>query len=122
MPLPPKLAREIAGLESKPEITEEGGVINLVFRQFPIPAGYNQPHADVLVRIPLAYPDAGPDMFWTSPQLSRQDGRPPQSAEVMESYIGQQWRRFSWHLIWKPNTDTLDSYIHFVRRGLERAC
>lgn len=121
MAFPPKLVKEIEQLESKPEIREDGGVINLVFRNYPIPAGYSRTTADLLVRIPLSYPDAGPDMFWTNPDLRLANGAPPQSADVLEPYMGQEWRRFSWHTAWKPNTDNLHSYMHFVRRRLEQA-
>ncbi len=122
MALPPRLVKEIEQLELKPEITEDGSVINLVFRKFPIPPGYNSPAADLLVRIPLSYPDAGPDMFWTDPDLTLANGAVPQFGHVLETYMGQQWRRFSWHTTWKPNTDNLHGYMHFVRRRLEQAC
>jgi hypothetical protein len=122
MALPPRLVKEIEQLELKLEVREDGGVINLVFKDFPIPHGYNCSVADLLVRIPLSYPDAGPDMFWTNPQLTLANGTAPQAANQVESYMGQQWRRFSWHIIWKPNTDNLQNYVHFVRRRLEQAC
>src|SRR5207245_8351433 len=67
MALPPRLAKEIEQLDLKPEITEDGGVVSLIFRSFPLPHGYNRSTADLLVRVPLSYPDAGPDMFWTPP-------------------------------------------------------
>jgi Prokaryotic E2 family E len=121
MALPPKLVKEIEQLELKPEITEDGGVINLVFRNYPIPPGYNSSAADLLVRVPLSYPDAGPDMFWTSPPLSLTSGAPPQAATAMEIYFNRQWQRFSWHTNWKPNTDNLHGYMHFIRRRLEQA-
>jgi len=120
MALPPRLAKEIAELQLHPDVTEDGGVINLVFRSFHIPMGYSRPVADLLLRIPLAYPDAGPDMFWTSPDLVLANGSAPQGGEPLETYIGQQWRRFSWHSTWRPNIDNLQLYLYFVRRRLER--
>jgi hypothetical protein len=122
MALPPRLVKEIAQLDLRPEITEEGGVVNLLFRDFPIPDGYNRPAANLLVRIPLAYPDAGPDMFWTTPELMLANGAAPQCGDSIETHMGQQWRRFSWHTTWRPNVDNLHGYMHFVRRRLERAC
>ena len=122
MALPPKLVKEIEQLERKPEITEDGGVINLVFRDYSVPSGYNSPATDLLVRIPLSYPDAGPDMFWTSPSLTLASGAAPKAAESMETYINHQWRRFSWHTNWRPTTDNLHGYLHFIRWRLERAC
>lgn len=122
MALPPKLAREIQQLELKPEISEEGSAINLVFPNYPIPPGYNCFATDLLIRVPLAYPDAGPDMFWTNPALLLANGSMPQCGELIEIHIGKPWRRFSWHSSWRPNTDNLHGYLHFVRHRLERAC
>lgn len=77
MALLPRLAKEIEQLELKPEVREDASFINLVFRDYPIPPGYNRSTADLLIRIPLSYPDAGPDMFWTSPALTLADGATP---------------------------------------------
>jgi len=60
-------------------------------------------------------------MFWTSPALTLANGVAPQNGDLIEMHMGQRWRRFSWHTIWKPTVDNLQSYIHFVRRRLEQA-
>ena len=122
MAIPTRLVKELEQLESKPEIIEGDGVVNLVFRDYPIPPGYNRVHADLLVRIPLAYPDAGPDMFWTSPELTLANGAAPQNGDQMETFLGRQWRRFSWHTTWIPNSSSLYAFVHFIIRRLERAC
>jgi len=121
MAVPPRLAKEIEQLEVRPDVIEDGGVINLLFKDFPIPAGYNRSAADLLVRVPLAYPDAGPDMFWTAPELTLPNGSAPQCGDSIEMHMGRRWRRFSWHATWRPNIDNLHGYVHFVRRRLERA-
>lgn len=122
MSLPIRLVKELEQLELKPEITEGEGFINLIFRGYPIPPGYNRANADLLVRIPLSYPDSGPDMFWTRPELTLVNGAAPQSGDQMQVLLGRQWRRFSWHTVWTPNISNLYSYIHFIERRLERAC
>ncbi len=122
MAIPTKLAKELEQLELKPEVTEAEGVINLVFRDYPIPQGYNRANTDLLVRIPLSYPDSGPDMFWTSPELTLANGAAPQCGDQMQEFLGRRWRRFSWHTMWKPNISNLYGYIHFITRRLERAC
>jgi hypothetical protein len=122
MPLPPRLTKEIEQLESRPTVVEDGGAINLVFRSYPIPPGYNSMRTDLLVRVPLAYPDAGPDMFWTSPSLTLMGGAEPRNGNSIEVYIGERWRRFSWHTVWKPTVDNIHGYMHFIRRRLEQAC
>jgi hypothetical protein len=122
MALPPKLASEIEQLDLRPEVREDGGFINLIFKDFPIPPGYNRSTADLLVRMPMAYPDAGPDMFWTIPELTLRNGAAPQAGEQLEMHVGRQWRRFSWHMAWKPNAVNLRGFMDFIRSRLERAC
>ena len=121
MPLPPRLEKETAELRQgfEMEVIEESDIINLVLRSFPFGDGYNRPVADLLLRIPRTYPDSGPDMFWTIPELTLASGSAPQSAESMENYIGKQWRRFSWHKsAWNPAIDNLHGYLEFIRRRL----
>lgn len=56
---------------------EDEGKRFLVFLGFKLQEGqYDVPDCDVLVVIPLNYPQAGNDMFWTYPRLHRSDGRP----------------------------------------------
>ena len=117
--LPPRLALELEELDPSlgPEVTEEGGFVNLVFLNFATSSHYNSATTTVLVRVPLPYPDAGLDMFWTDPALLLSDGSIPKSADPTETYIGRQWRRFSWHHNgWNPAIHNLTSYIEFIRR------
>ena len=119
MALPPRLERELEELRTsrRPEILEDAEVVNLLFRDFPTGEGFNLPACDLLIRIPRSYPDAGPDMFWTTPELTLKDGRIPQSAESIEVYVGKQWRRFSWHRrSWHSSSDNIHGYLEFVRR------
>lgn len=123
MGLPPKLAREIGELKDlfMIEVQEDPSFVNLIFKSFPVGPGFNATSADLLIRIPLSYPDAGPDMFWTDPVLTLDNGCIPQAADSIETYIGRQWRRFSWHHNrWNSLTDNLHSYIEFVRNRLKQ--
>jgi hypothetical protein len=117
--LPPRLSSELENIskEYKIEVVEEADFINLIFQQFPASAHFNHPTTTMLLRIPRAYPDAGPDMFWTDIDLKLADGNIPKQSDSLETYMGRQWRRFSWHHNrWNPNVDNLHSYIDFVRR------
>jgi hypothetical protein len=123
MALPPKLARELTELEAsaKIEVVEEQDLISLIFKDFPLGPGFNMACCDVLIRIPRSYPDAGPDMFWTVPELTFDDSRIPQGAESVEDHVGKRWRRFSWHRRnWNSVTDNLHGYLEFVRRRLRQ--
>lgn len=76
---------------------------------------------DVLLRVQHAYPHAAPDMFWVRPHLRLPSGGMPGAAEVLESFQGASWQRFSWHLAqpWRPIAHTLaETYMGFVLRRL----
>ncbi|HKJ34262.1 MAG TPA: E2/UBC family protein, partial [Balneolales bacterium] len=57
------------------EIEEEEQKRTLILYDYPLPNGiYNEESCDVLVKIPQRYNQAGIDMFWTYPHLTRVDG------------------------------------------------
>ena len=123
MPLPPKLNRELDELKSTfvVQVREEADIINFVFSDFQLGDGFNRRTSDLLIRIPRSYPDAGPDMFWTVPEVLLATGQAPQCAEVLEVHLGRQWRRFSWHKkSWNSVSDNIHSYIEFVYRRLRQ--
>jgi hypothetical protein len=78
--------------------------------------------ADILLRIQKLYPHAAPDMFWMRPYVKLVNGGLPQAADQRESYHGQLWQRFSWHLKsgWTPIQDTLDTFVSFVDLRLQK--
>jgi hypothetical protein len=122
MPLPPRLERELAELRvSHPiEISEDANVVYVSISEFPLGEGYTKKTSTLLLQIPRSYPDAGPDMFWVEHDITLDTGVVPQAAESIESYLGQTWRRFSWHRQggWNPTVDNLHGYVEFIRRRL----
>lgn len=106
------------------EETSDGGMLCIVIKGFRLPAGYDPPVTDLLLRLPVGYPDAAPDMFWCNPPVRLgANGSFPQAADLMEQYLGGTWQRFSRHLapgVWRPGTDCLESYLSLIRRDLER--
>ena len=121
MSLPPRLAKELEDLRGDYtiEVIEDPDLINLLFKGFGLGEGFSVSSCDLLIRVPRSYPDAGPDMFWTNPEVTLTNGQPPQSAEQFEDYVGRRWRRFSWHRqTWNPQIDDMVAYIEFVRRRL----
>lgn len=120
MALPPRLEKELEELLESHQIeVEEGPCINLIFQAFPLGEGFSKSSSDLLLRIPLPYPDAGPDMFWLDMSVTLANGAIPQAAEQIETYNGRSWRRFSWHrAAWNPLIDNIHGYLEFVRRRL----
>jgi Prokaryotic E2 family E len=104
------------------DLVECEGMINLVLHGWPIPPTMNKAKSDILLRIPLGYPGAKPDMFWTDEDLKLRDGNVPRSAEAIETIAGRHWRRFSWHTQnWNPGVDNLQVYMEFVSVRLGKA-
>lgn len=112
-----------SGLDFEPAVVESG-MTCIVFPSWPLPAGLNQPSADLLVRLPGGYPDAAPDMWWFSPAITAVDGRIIQATEYSEAYVGRTWQRWSRHLNpgqWQSGIDGLENYLALIRDETERA-
>lgn len=103
-------------------LREEGGIAKLLIPNFTLPDGYSQPHSDLLVLVPISYPNGKPDMFWVDETVLLANGQVPHKANVIEMHLDRRWRRFSWHLgKWNPGCDNLDTYLAFVEHGLLKA-
>lgn len=94
------------------------GFVNVVLADFPTP-GLDRSKADLLLRLPIGFPDATPDMFWVSPVLTAKGAAIP-GAEVIENHVGRAWQRWSRHIggQWRPGVDNLETYLAYVRRAL----
>jgi Prokaryotic E2 family E len=117
--LPPRLDKELEELSKhyQIEVVEDADFVSLVFSEFPTGPLFRPLATTLLLRIPRSYPDAGPDMFWTSADLTLADSTVPTAGESIETYVGRSWRRFSWHHNrWNGNTDNIATYLIFVRR------
>ncbi len=113
-------------LESKGfdfEAVVEANIICLVIKKFALPPGYEPARADLLLRLPLQFPDVPPDMFWMDPPVRYADGVVPPATELLEDYVGRQWQRWSRHFgvsAWRPGVDDLRSYLQLIRATLVR--
>jgi hypothetical protein len=116
--LPAQLMTEVEVMKTEGHslaLHEEGGTALVVLENYPVPQGYNKPTTQLLLKVPLSYPNGQPDMFWTDDDFALANGSAPQSAEVFETYLGKRWRRFSWHPQgWNPATCNLKTYVEFV--------
>ncbi|GAB2731711.1 E2/UBC family protein [Nocardioides pakistanensis] len=97
------------------------GFVNVVLANFPTP-GLDPCHVDLLLRLPIGFPDATPDMFWVSPALTAKGAAIP-GTELTENYLGRSWQRWSRHIggQWRPGVDNLETYLAYVRRALAMA-
>ena len=106
------------------EVTQAGGMIALVIKDWPLPEGYEPRAVELLIRLPPGFPDAPPDMYWCNPPVRLAgSGAYPQAADLFEQHLDQQWQRFSRHLppgAWQPGRDSLESYLALIRTELAR--
>lgn len=97
------------------------GFVHVVLTDFPAP-GLDPRHVDLLLRLPIGFPDATPDMFWVSPALTAKGAAIP-GTEQTETYLGRSWQRWSRHIggQWRSGADNLETYLAYVRRALAMA-
>jgi hypothetical protein len=96
---------------------EAGGWLFLVISGYELPAGFHPNRVDLLLKLPPAFPDAAPDMFWVYPAVTAPSGCVPRASSI-EPLLGKEWQRFSWHLAptaWKPGSSTLKDYLRCVQ-------
>jgi Prokaryotic E2 family E len=94
----------------------------LVVPNYQLPAGFLPRTIQLLIKLPPLFPDAAPDMFWVSPNVRLDAGAAPQGTS-MESLMGTNWQRFSWHLqpgAWRAGISTLRDYMRCVRARFEK--
>jgi hypothetical protein len=117
---------EIAYLRSRGlrfEAKLEGSMISLVIFGVELPAGYQPQTVDLLLRLPVQFPQVPPDMFWTDPVVTYDGGGVPSATELRETHMGRSWQRWSRHFgmsNWRPGIDDLRSYMTLIRSTLER--
>lgn len=103
------------------DVIEADGWANTIFHGYAVPPGYTKNATELLLRIPMAYRNARPDMFWTDEDLTLKGGQIPRNADVIEDILGKRWRRFSWHpQNWNPGSDNLRTYLEFVNNRLTK--
>ena len=123
MSLPDVDIAYLSGLGVEPRVEVEAGMTCVVLRDWPLPAGFNRCTVDVLVRLHPGYPDIAPDMWWFAPPVLTVDGVALPNTGTFESYLGQQWQRWSRHFgagQWRSGVDGLESYFALIRNDLER--
>ena len=104
---------------------EDDGKIYLTFKKFPLPEGvYNLNETDLLIFALPDYPYTPFDMFWTEPELVLKDDSVPSRADHIQTHLGKNWRRFSYHPYrdhpWSPADDDLATYVAYIQKRLHK--
>jgi hypothetical protein len=104
-------------------VSQEGGMICVLLPGFPLPAGYDRPRADLLLRLSPGYPDVPPDMWWFDPPVTLNNGTSLPATEVRETHLGRTWQRWSRHFDkgqWRSGVDCLETFLALIRKELSR--
>lgn len=112
-------AEQLAAYAGVPvEIQVEGAQRFVILGDLVLPpAVYQVATTDILYITDSQYPVSAMDMFWTELAVLLPDGSIPASAEVIETYCGREWRRFSWHRngIWNVQGNPLLDHFEFMQ-------
>lgn len=100
------------------EVATHPGEVRIFIRSFALPQAYSPRVTDLLIRLPLGYPQSNPDMFWTKPDVRLMNGAYPSRADYHDPSV-ENWQRWSRHGNWRPATDNLRTKIASVKRELE---
>lgn len=105
------------------EVVDEGGITNLILKDFLLPRGFDRETTDLLTRLPPGFPDTAPDMFWADPPIKMAiTGAFAPASDLMEPHVSRTWQRFSRHFAgspWRPGIDSLQSWVLCMRLLLE---
>lgn len=106
------------------ETITAAGVQWLLVHDFPLPKGFNVPHATVGIRIVPGYPAAALDMVYVSPPLHRHDGHAIGALSLF-SVEGQEYQQWSRHYApsnpWRPDIDNIASHLHAAEEWFRKA-
>lgn len=89
----------------------------VMFREFPLPPGWNVDKTELLVVIPPGYPNTPPDNFFVRNGLCTSNGNGPENYSENQTVLGASWAQFSFHVKeWNPNenSDDGDSLLTFM--------
>jgi len=83
-----------------------------------LPDGWSKQFTDIKFLVPIGYPFAKLDCFWTDQDLRLVNGTPPMNTGTNPiPHLATPHLWFSWHVAtWNPNVDSLLTYLHVIRR------
>ena len=114
------LLQDYPSAQMKPQAD---GTFVVVIEGSKLAQGWNQATTTVRFVVPLGYPIARPDCFWTDSNVRVANGtaNPKNAAIQLTAFAGEQmW--FSWHVgSWNPQTDSLKTYMKVIEARLKVA-
>lgn len=84
-------------------------------------SGWSRPRVTARFVLPVPYPSAQPDCFYTDADLRLATGAMPMNTGL-QPLNGEQLLWFSWHVAsWQPARDNVTTYIRFIEGRLRDA-
>lgn len=96
----------------------------LLIHDYPVPNGFTAERTLLALEIPLTYPGAQIDMFYTYPALVLQTGQPIPRTQVSAVVLEKTFNGWSRHRgpksAWDPRTDNVSTHLALVESCLQR--
>lgn len=107
------------------EYTEENQR-GIILKNWSLPSDkFTLDKIDLLVLIPVGYPDNRLDMFYNFPEvLLKQEQQKARAADQPLQFNSTQWQRWSRHLAgdaWRPGIDGIHTFIQAIQQALMEA-
>lgn len=102
------------------DVITNGNDLHVIFPNHSFPDVYQTRQADLLIILPVGYPNAKLDMFWTYPDVKLTNGTWPTSSEVHQDFNAKSWQRWSRHINWRSGIDSLRTFVTAVQREILR--
>lgn len=101
-------------------VEEDALGTHVIIRNYVLPEGLAPRMADLLVTLPPGFPDAAPDMFWLTPNVTKASGAAVAGTEAVHTRGDRSWQRWSRHIgsQWRAGIDDLRSYVRYINRCL----
>lgn len=101
------------------------GTSLITIPNFPLSSGWSRETTEICFVIPLGYPVANPDTFWTDIDLRLAGGGFPANTQINATYASsgdnpqlKLW--FSYHpSTWSPSHDTITTFVKLIQRRLQ---
>ena len=90
----------------------------LIIKQYEFPNAYLPRNADMLIILPMGYPNAPVDMFFTIPDVKLTDGTFPLNSNQHPNHDGKKWQQWSRHIVWRIGIDNLRTYFSAIKKEL----
>ena len=111
----PEADREFLDEKGYSYDVQQAGDIFVAIRDFALPDAYLPRSCTLLLKLPAAYPNANPDMFWTTPGIRLAGGGEAVATQAIEVYLNQSWQRWSRHTnSWRPGIDNIQTKLRAV--------